>query len=172
MSITKQFGFLFVTPSQSTTVSPLVSSESSSTLTLTNFPEMMDGRVKTLHPRIHGGLLGRRGIDDAQMADHGIQPIDLVVVNLYPFEETVAKGAEYAEVIENIDIGGPALIRATAKNHAFTTIVIDPQQYQSVMVDMDAHKGCTSPELRQNLAATAYALIQRPRSSDSSDVLS
>ena len=92
----------------------------------TGFPEMMDGRVKTLHPRIHGGLLGRRGIDDAQMADHGIQPIDLVVVNLYPFAQTVARpDCTREEAIENIDIGGPTMIRSAAKNHAYVAVVVD-----------------------------------------------
>src|SRR5579864_9017578 len=92
----------------------------------TGFPEIMDGRVKTLHPRIHGGLLGRRGVDDAVMALHGIQPIDLLVVNLYPFAETVSRpNCRYAEAIENIDIGGPAMLRAAAKNHESVAVVVD-----------------------------------------------
>ena len=125
----------------------------------TGSPEILGGRVKTLHPKIHGGILARRDHDDDQseMAENDIRPIDLIAVNLYAFEETVRAGNGFETCVDNIDIGGPALIRAAAKNHAFTTIVIDPQQYQSVMVDMDAHKGCTSPELRRNLAATAYA---------------
>ncbi|NCU20060.1 bifunctional phosphoribosylaminoimidazolecarboxamide formyltransferase/IMP cyclohydrolase, partial [Candidatus Falkowbacteria bacterium] len=98
---------------------------------VTGFPEMMDGRVKTLHPAVHGGLLALR--DDAEhlaaMAAHGIEPIDLLVVNLYPFEATVAKGGDYADCIENIDIGGPAMIRAAAKNHAFVAVVVDVQDY-------------------------------------------
>ncbi len=125
----------------------------------TGSPEILGGRVKTLHPKIHGGILARRDHDDDQseMAENDIRPIDLITVNLYAFEETVRGGNDFETCVENIDIGGPALIRAAAKNHAFTTIVIDPQQYQSVMVDMDAHKGCTSLELRRNLATTAYA---------------
>ena len=125
----------------------------------TGSPEILGGRVKTLHPKIHGGILARRDRNDDQseMAENDIRQIDLIAVNLYAFEETVRAGNDFGTCVENIDIGGPALIRAAAKNHAFTTIVIDPQQYQSVMVDMDAHKGCTSPDLRRNLAATAYA---------------
>ena len=96
----------------------------------TGFPEMMDGRVKTLHPRVHGGILGRRGVDDAVMREHEIKPIDLVVVNLYPFEATVAKpGCDLATAIENIDIGGPTLLRAAAKNHAAVTVVVDAADY-------------------------------------------
>ncbi|MEC7304035.1 MAG: bifunctional phosphoribosylaminoimidazolecarboxamide formyltransferase/IMP cyclohydrolase, partial [Pseudomonadota bacterium] len=125
----------------------------------TGSPEILGGRVKTLHPKIHGGILARRDRDDDQseMAENDIAPIDLIVVNLYAFEETVRGGADFATCVENIDIGGPALIRAAAKNHNFTTIVIDPQQYQSVMVDMEAHAGGTTEELRKTLAATAYA---------------
>ena len=125
----------------------------------TGSPEILGGRVKTLHPKIHGGILARRDHNDDQteMAENDIRQIDLIAVNLYAFEETVRAGNDFGTCVENIDIGGPALIRAAAKNHAFTTIVIDPQQYQSTMVDMDAHKGCTSPDLRRNLAATAYA---------------
>lgn len=125
----------------------------------TGSPEILGGRVKTLHPKIHGGILARRGHDDDQseMAANDIEPIDLIVVNLYAFEETVQGGGDFDACVENIDIGGPALIRAAAKNHAFTTIVIDPQQYQSVMVDMETHSGAVSLELRRKLAATAYA---------------
>ena len=125
----------------------------------TGSPEILGGRLKTLHPKIHGGILARRDHDDDQseMEENNIQPIDLIVVNLYAFEETVRGGNNFEICIDNIDIGGPALIRAAAKNHAFTTIVIDPQQYQSVMADMEEHKGRTSSNLRRNLAATAYA---------------
>ena len=98
---------------------------------LTGFPEMMDGRVKTLHPKVHGGLLAVRDNAEhaAAMADHGIAPIDLVIVNLYPFEATVARGASRDEIIENIDIGGPSMVRSAAKNHAFVTIITDPADY-------------------------------------------
>src|ERR1700691_1187094 len=102
---------------------------------LTGFPEMMDGRVKTLHPGVHGGLLGRRG-DTAHveaMQTHGIRPIDLLVVNLYPFEETVARGADFATCVENIDIGGPAMIRAAAKNHDDVAVVVDAGDYAAVL---------------------------------------
>ena len=105
----------------------------------TGFPEMMDGRLKTLHPKVHGGLLAIRGNaehDALRRSAHGIAPIDLLVVNLYPFEATVAKGAPFAECIENIDIGGPAMIRAAAKNHAAVTVVVDPEDYAQVLADM------------------------------------
>ena len=126
---------------------------------LTGSPEMMDGRVKTLHPRVHGGLLGVRANAEhaAAMATHGIRPIDLLVVNLYPFEETVARGAAYDDCIENIDIGGPAMIRAAAKNHADVTVVVEPTDYAAVLDDMAAHGGATTFALRQKLAAKAYA---------------
>ncbi|WP_299770779.1 bifunctional phosphoribosylaminoimidazolecarboxamide formyltransferase/IMP cyclohydrolase [uncultured Tateyamaria sp.] len=126
---------------------------------VTGFPEMMDGRVKTLHPVVHGGLLALRDNDDhvASMTEHGIGAIDLVVVNLYPFEETVAKGAEYAEVIENIDIGGPAMIRSAAKNHGFVNIVVDVEDYDVVLAEMGENDGRTTYSLRQRLAQTAYA---------------
>ncbi|MBW7852392.1 MAG: bifunctional phosphoribosylaminoimidazolecarboxamide formyltransferase/IMP cyclohydrolase [Rhodospirillales bacterium] len=125
----------------------------------TGFPEMLDGRVKTLHPAIHGGILGIRGNaeHEAAMAAHGIDPIDLVVVNLYPFEATVAKGADFETCIENIDIGGPALIRAAAKNHDSVTVVVDPADYAGVLDDMKANAGATSIDLRRRLAAAAYA---------------
>jgi phosphoribosylaminoimidazolecarboxamide formyltransferase/IMP cyclohydrolase len=125
----------------------------------TGFPEIMDGRVKTLHPKIHGGLLARRGHagDEAAMATHGIDAIDLVAINLYPFEATVAAGADYATCVENIDIGGPAMIRAAAKNHAAVTIVTDPSDYGSVIAAMRANGGATTVDLRQRLAARAYA---------------
>ncbi|MAU41268.1 MAG: bifunctional phosphoribosylaminoimidazolecarboxamide formyltransferase/inosine monophosphate cyclohydrolase [Kordiimonas sp.] len=125
----------------------------------TGFPEMMDGRVKTLHPKIHGGLLGLRDKDDHQaaMQSYNIGQIDLLVVNLYPFEETVAKGAAFADCIENIDIGGPAMIRSAAKNHAFVTVVVEPEDYTAVQSAMTENEGATTLELRRRLAATAYA---------------
>ncbi len=126
---------------------------------LTGFPEMLDGRVKTLHPKVHGGLLAIRGDakHDAQTAEHGIAPIDLLVVNLYPFEATIAKSAPYEACIENIDIGGPALIRAAAKNHAGVTVVVEPDDYERVLAEMTANDGATTLELRQHLAAKAFA---------------
>src|SRR3954465_392941 len=125
---------------------------------LTGFPEMMGGRVKTLHPKVHGGLLAIRDNDDhaAAMAAHGIKPIDLLVVNLYPFEETVAKGADFETCIENIDIGGPAMIRAAAKNYGDVAVVVDPQDYAPILSELKQHKG-TTLALRQKLAAKAYA---------------
>ncbi|MFC6689030.1 bifunctional phosphoribosylaminoimidazolecarboxamide formyltransferase/IMP cyclohydrolase [Jhaorihella thermophila] len=126
---------------------------------VTGFPEMMDGRVKTLHPMVHGGLLALRDNADhvAAMEEHGIGAIDLLVVNLYPFEETVAKGADWATCIENIDIGGPAMIRAAAKNHAFVTVVVDVEDYDKLLGDMDQHGGATCPKFRRKLAQKAYA---------------
>ena len=126
---------------------------------LTGFPEMMDGRVKTLHPKVHGGLLAiRDNADHAKaMKDHGIAPIDLLVVNLYPFEATVDKGAGYEDCIENIDIGGPAMIRAAAKNHDDVAVVVEPQDYQAVLDELAANKGATTLTLRKRLAAKAYA---------------
>ncbi len=126
----------------------------------TGFPEMMDGRVKTLHPTIHGGILSRRDNEDHVKAqkDHDIGDIDLVVVSLYPFVETVSSGADYDTCIENIDIGGPAMIRSAAKNHEFVTIITDPQDYQAVLNDMKDHNGATTYKLRQTLAANAYAM--------------
>jgi len=125
----------------------------------TGFPEIMDGRVKTLHPRIHGGILALRGEASHERAldEHHIAPIDLVAVNLYPFEETVAKGADFDHSIENIDIGGPALIRAAAKNHAFVTVVVDPEDYQAITKEMIRLNGATSLELRRKLAAAAFS---------------
>ncbi len=124
----------------------------------TGFPEILDGRVKTLVPQIHGGILGRRDNPQhlAQMAAHGIAPIDLVVVNLYPFEATVAAGAGYDECVENIDIGGPALIRGAAKNHEFVAVLTAPDQYQAVLDELGAHGG-TTLALRRQLAGDAYA---------------
>jgi phosphoribosylaminoimidazolecarboxamide formyltransferase / IMP cyclohydrolase len=126
---------------------------------LTGFPEVMDGRVKTLHPNVHGGLLAIRSEAShvAAMEAHGIRPIDLVAINLYPFEDTAAGGGAYAECVENIDIGGPAMIRAAAKNHADVAVVIDPADYDSVLAELDAHGGATTLALRQRLAAKAYA---------------
>ncbi len=126
---------------------------------LTGFPEMMDGRVKTLHPLVHGGLLALRDNDAhvASMQAHGIGAIDLLVVNLYPFEETVAGGADYATAIENIDIGGPAMIRAAAKNHQFVNVVVDVADYDAVLAELSANDGQTSYAFRQRLALTAYS---------------
>ncbi|MGH6735352.1 MAG: bifunctional phosphoribosylaminoimidazolecarboxamide formyltransferase/IMP cyclohydrolase, partial [Methyloceanibacter sp.] len=126
---------------------------------ITGSPEMMDGRVKTLHPRIHGGLLAVRGNKSHEQAlkDHAIPPIDLLVVNLYPFEATVAGGADYDTSIENIDIGGPAMIRAAAKNHESVTVVVDPADYAAVLAEMAGNGGATTLPLRQKLAAKAYA---------------
>jgi phosphoribosylaminoimidazolecarboxamide formyltransferase/IMP cyclohydrolase len=127
---------------------------------LTGFPEMMDGRVKTLHPKVHGGLLGVRDNPEhsAAMAEHGIAPIDLVVVNLYPFLNTVMSGADRDTIIENIDIGGPAMIRSAAKNHAHVAIVTDPADYAALLTELDVNGGSTSLELRKKFAAKAYAL--------------
>ncbi len=124
---------------------------------LTDFPEMMDGRVKTLHPMIHGGLLAMRGNPEhvAAMAAHGIAPIDLLVVNLYPFEATMARGASYDDCVENIDIGGPAMIRAAAKNHNDVAVVVDAGDYETVLGEIEA--GGTLLATRKRLAATAYA---------------
>jgi phosphoribosylaminoimidazolecarboxamide formyltransferase/IMP cyclohydrolase len=124
----------------------------------TGFPEMLDGRVKTLHPTVHGGLLGVRGNaeHEAAMSAHNISTIDLVVVNLYPFEATVARGADYDTCVENIDIGGPAMIRSAAKNHASVTVITDPADYARVLEDMDANSGATTYATRQQLAAKAY----------------
>ncbi len=126
---------------------------------LTGFPEMMDGRVKTLHPKVHGGLLAVRDNPQhaAAMADHGIGAIDLVVVNLYPFEATVAKGAARDEVIENIDIGGPSMVRSAAKNHAFVTIVTDPADYPGLLAELETRGGATGYEFRKLMAARAFA---------------
>ena len=124
---------------------------------VTGFPEMMDGRVKTLHPKVHGGLLALRDEHRAAMEEHGIPAIDLLVVNLYPFEATVARGAGYDETVENIDIGGPAMLRAAAKNHGWVTVVTDVEDYEAVIAEMDAHGGQTSYAFRQKQALTAYA---------------
>ena len=126
---------------------------------VTGFPEMMDGRVKTLHPMVHGGLLALRDDDEhlVAMAAHGIEPIDLLVVNLYPFEATVARGASYADCIENIDIGGPAMIRAASKNHRFVNVVTDTADYAALLDELKAHDGATTLAFRQRLALTAYS---------------
>ncbi len=126
---------------------------------VTGFPEIMDGRVKTLHPKVHGGLLGIRSNPEHQAAmfAHGIQPIDLLVVNLYPFESTVAKGADYDTCIENIDIGGPAMIRAAAKNHPDVGVIVDAGDYQTLLADLDANDGQMTLTLRRRLAQKAYA---------------
>jgi phosphoribosylaminoimidazolecarboxamide formyltransferase/IMP cyclohydrolase len=126
---------------------------------VTGFPEMMDGRVKTLHPLVHGGLLAIRANKEhaAAMAAHGIRPIDLLVVNLYPFEATVAKGADFGTCIENIDIGGPAMIRGAAKNHADVAVIVDPEDYDRLLKELSANGGATTSVLRQQLAAKAYA---------------
>jgi phosphoribosylaminoimidazolecarboxamide formyltransferase / IMP cyclohydrolase len=126
---------------------------------LTGFPEMMDGRVKTLHPAVHGGLLAMR--DNAAHTDamraHNIRPIDLLVVNLYPFEDTVARGADFADCVENIDIGGPAMIRAAAKNHDDVAVVVEARDYAAVLDELTRHGGATTLSLRRRLAAKAYA---------------
>jgi phosphoribosylaminoimidazolecarboxamide formyltransferase/IMP cyclohydrolase len=123
----------------------------------TGFPEIMDGRVKTLHPRVHGGLLGRRGTDDEVMRAHGIEPIDLLVVNLYPFAATVARpGCSYADAVENIDIGGPAMLRAAAKNHEHVAVLVDPADYRAALDEIAADGGLCFAT-RQRLAARAYA---------------
>ena len=126
---------------------------------VTGFPEMMDGRVKTLHPMVHGGFLALRDKPDhaEAMKAHGIEGIDLLVCNLYPFEATIAKGAGFEETIENIDIGGPAMTRSAAKNHDWVTVVVDPEDYAAVLAELDVNKGATTLALRRQLAQIAYA---------------
>src|SRR3954464_2056430 len=126
---------------------------------ITNFPEMMDGRVKTLHPNVHGGLLSLRDKPDhaGSMKEHGIAGIDLLVCNLYPFEATVARGADFETTIENIDIGGPAMTRSAAKNHDWVTVVVDVEDYQPVLDEMAANNGATTSKLRRTLAQRAFA---------------
>jgi phosphoribosylaminoimidazolecarboxamide formyltransferase / IMP cyclohydrolase len=126
---------------------------------VTGFPEIMDGRVKTLHPNIHSGLLAIRGNDEHERAlkEHAIRAFDLLIVNLYPFEETIARGADWDEAIENIDVGGPAMIRAAAKNHASVTVVIDPEDYPLLLDEIAANEGETRIETRKRLAAKAFA---------------
>lgn len=123
----------------------------------TGFPEMMDGRVKTLHPKVHGGILGRRGIDESVMTQHGINAIDMVVVNLYPFEKTVAnKDCSLEDAVENIDIGGPTMVRAAAKNHAHVNIVVNASDYANILAELKANNGSTSLKTRFDLAIKAY----------------
>ena len=126
---------------------------------VTGFPEMMDGRVKTLHPNIHGALLALRDDDEhlLAMAAHGIEPIDLLISNLYPFEDTVAKGADHATCIENIDIGGPAMIRAASKNHRFVTVITDPSDYGALIDQLKVNDGATTLAFRQKMALTAFS---------------
>ena len=127
---------------------------------VTGFPEIMDGRIKTLHPKIHGGLLARRDSKDhlQAMSEHDIDPIDMVVINLYPFNKTVRQNSDFQTCIENIDIGGPAMIRAAAKNHDFLSVVTTPQDYETVLRDMRTYEGCVSYNIRKILAANAFAL--------------
>ena len=121
----------------------------------TGFPEMMDGRVKTLHPKIHGGILALRDVEShtSAMAEHGIDGIDLIAVNLYPFEATIAGGADFATAIENIDIGGPAMIRSAAKNHAWVTVLTEAEDYAAVLAEMRENDGAVGGDLRRRLAA-------------------
>ncbi|MEK6562146.1 MAG: bifunctional phosphoribosylaminoimidazolecarboxamide formyltransferase/IMP cyclohydrolase, partial [Candidatus Binatota bacterium] len=125
---------------------------------ITGFPEMMDGRVKSLHPKIHGGILALRDHPEhlAQMKSHGILPIDLVVVNLYPFEATVARGAAFAEIVEQIDIGGPSMVRAAAKNHEHVAVVVDPGDYGSVLAELRDQRGELSADTRFRLVCKAF----------------
>ncbi len=127
--------------------------------TITGFPEMMDGRVKTLHPKVHGGLLARRDAPEhlASLESHNIPPVDLLYVNLYPFEETVAKGGDFDACIENIDVGGPAMIRAAAKNHEFVAVATDAEDLTSILDELRVHKGSTTLALRKRLAQKAFA---------------
>ncbi|MBE0494150.1 MAG: bifunctional phosphoribosylaminoimidazolecarboxamide formyltransferase/IMP cyclohydrolase [Thiomicrospira sp.] len=128
----------------------------------TGFPEMMDGRVKTLHPKVHGGLLGRRGTDDAIMAEHGIKPIDMVVVNLYPFEATVAKAdCSLEDAVENIDIGGPTMLRSAAKNHKDVTVVTDPNDYARILEELQANNAHLSHATRFDLAIKTFEQTAR-----------
>ena len=123
----------------------------------TGFPEMMDGRVKTLHPKVHGGVLGRRGQDDEVMTQHGIDPIDMVVVNLYPFAQTVAKaGCTLEDAVENIDIGGPTMVRSAAKNHKDVTIVVNAYDYDRVLAELEANSGSLTHATRFDLAIAAF----------------
>jgi len=124
---------------------------------VTGFPEIMDGRVKTLHPKVHGGLLGRRGTDDAVMAEHGIAPIELLVLNLYPFEQVSSDPASsFDDVVENIDIGGPAMLRAAAKNFAHVAVATDPAQYDALLAELDANDGALSAKTRFSLSVAAF----------------
>src|SRR6202521_2057456 len=126
--------------------------------TYTGFPEIMGGRVKTLHPKIHGGLLGRRGVDEAVMREHDIEPIDLLAVNLYPFAATVSRpDCSYEDAVDNIDIGGPAMVRAAAKNHASVTVVVDPNDYRELLDELAANQGSINLNMRRKLSAKAFA---------------
>src|SRR5690606_6751871 len=123
----------------------------------TGFPEMMDGRVKTLHPVVHGGLLGRAGVDEAVMDEHGIPPIDLLVLNLYPFEKVSADpSSSLGEIVENIDIGGPAMLRSAAKNFARVAVATDPAQYEAIVAELDASDGALSAKTRFALSVAAF----------------
>merc|ERR1719428_1015802 len=126
----------------------------------TGSPEILDGRVKTLHPKVHGGLLAARGNakHEGEMKEHGLRAIDLTIVNLYPFAQAVAKGGDFATCIENVDLGGPAMVRASAKNHACVSVVTSPSQYTELMKQMTENDGCTTMDFRKNLACAAYAL--------------
>jgi phosphoribosylaminoimidazolecarboxamide formyltransferase/IMP cyclohydrolase len=130
---------------------------------LTGFPEMMDGRVKTLHPKIHGGILAQRDRPDhvAKMKEHGIVPIDLVVVNLYPFEATVARGAAFDEIVENIDIGGPSMVRAAAKNHDHVGVVVDPEDYDRILAELKENDCSLSAATRFRLFCKAFQHTSR-----------
>src|SRR5215208_3176259 len=130
---------------------------------LTGFPEMMDGRVKTLHPKIHGGILALRDNPEhvAKMKEHGIAPIDLVVVNLYPFEATVARGASFDEIVENIDIGGPSMVRAAAKNHQHVAVVVDPEDYPSILAELQKNNGSLSKQTHFRLFTKAFQHTSR-----------
>ena len=125
---------------------------------LTGFPEMMDGRVKTLHPKIHGGILALRDnpAHVAKMKEHGILPIDLVVVNLYPFEATVARGAGFEEIVENIDIGGPSMVRAAAKNHQHVGVVVDPEDYDAIVAELKSNNCALTPATHFRLFCKAF----------------
>lgn len=128
----------------------------------TGFPEIMDGRVKTLHPKVHGGLLGRRGIDAEVMRQHQIEPIDLLVVNLYPFAQTIARpDCTYEDAVENIDIGGPAMLRAAAKNHESVAVAVDPADYELLLKELESNNGSTTLATRSRLAAKAFAHTAR-----------
>ena len=126
----------------------------------TGFPEMMDGRVKTLHPKIHGALLGLRDNPEhvAAMQKYGIVPIDMVVINLYPFKQTIARGCTLEEAIENIDIGGPAMLRSSAKNYRYVTVIVDPSDYEPVLKEMEANNGAVSEKTNLRLAIKVFEL--------------
>jgi len=129
----------------------------------TGFPEMMDGRVKTLHPKIHGALLGLRDNPEhiEAMQKHGIIPIDMVVINLYPFQQTISRGCTLDEAIENIDIGGPAMLRSAAKNYKYVTVIIDPKDYDTVLSEMELNDGCVSEETNFRLAIKVFELTSQ-----------